>query len=205
MCLFIRQRKQELMFKLLHVVNPVLDLLNIDRYVLGRRYSMTKCVCFSSSFFHRGLFTPPVPRSEMLPKPEPSSPRSLDILEVTEVSTVTTVGMKEEDVTSDLSAHSIEPDLWLEPPPYGMTTVSDEPKAWKEPPSCEATTIFEEPKAWMEPPSYEVVTSPKAEEAPSRAMLEAFHQFQHNPAVQVRGSISCLTSLYLCVTWMNWI
>ncbi|XP_024368679.1 uncharacterized protein [Physcomitrium patens] len=158
-----------------------------DRYVFGSLPTVEEVEDASSELQNAlslGLFTPPVPRSETLPKPEPSSPRSLDILEVTEVSTVTTVGMKEEDVTSDLSAHSIEPDLWLEPPPYGMTTVSDEPKAWKEPPSCEATTIFEEPKAWMEPPSYEVVTSPKAEEAPSRAMLEAFHQFQHNPAVQ---------------------
>lgn len=140
-----------------------------DRYVFGTLPTVEEVEDASSELqnaLRLGLFTPPVPWSETLPKPQPSSPRSLDILEVTEVSTVTTVGDKEEDVTSDLSAPSIEPDLWLEPPPYGVTTVFDEAKAWKE------------------PPSYEVVTSPKAEEAPSRAMLEAFHQFQHNPAVQ---------------------
>lgn len=116
--------------------------------------------------FDRGFFTPPVPNSETFDKPEsssrsPRSPRSprtprgptiVEVTEVTEVSTVTTVGDTEE-VSSDLSAPSVEPEPWIEPPPY------------------------------------EVVTSPKEPELPSSAMLEAFHQFQHNPQVQVSGSI----------------
>lgn len=34
-----------------------------------------------------------------------------------------------------------------------------------------------------------MISSPKEPEAPSSAMLEAFHQFQHNPQVQVSGLV----------------
>ena len=135
-------------------------------------------------FFDRGFFTPPVPKPETLPKAEsssarsPGSPRGPTIVEVTEVSTVTTVGDVEDEVTSDLSAPATaEPEPWLEPPPYEVATSPKDPA----PTSAEV-------EAWLEPPSYEVATSPKAPEAPSSAMLEAFHQFQHNPQVQVSGS-----------------
>jgi hypothetical protein len=145
---------------------------------------MTRCRFL---LFDRGFFTPPVPKPEALPKAEsssarlPSSPRGPTIVEVTEVSTVTTVGDEEEEVTSDLSAPTsaeVEAEAWLEPPPYEVATSPKDP--------APASAAVE---AWLEPPSYEVATSPKAAEAPSSAMLEAFHQFQHNPQVQVSGSI----------------
>jgi hypothetical protein len=120
-----------------------------------------------------GFFTPPVPKTEALAESSSAgSPCGPTIVEVTEVSTVTTVGDVEDEVTSDLSAPtSGEAEAWIEPPPY---------EAPISPKDADPTS----PEAWIEPPSYEVATSPQAPEPPSSAMLEAFHQFQHNPQVQ---------------------
>ncbi|KAG0625537.1 hypothetical protein M758_2G063300 [Ceratodon purpureus] len=152
-----------------------------DHYVFGSLPTVKEVEEASSDLqnaLRLGFFTPPVPKTETLPKAEsssagsPGSPRGPTIVEVTEVSTVTTVGDLEDDVTSDLSAPSLA-EAWIEPPPYEVATS----------PRDGAPTL-PEVEAWIEPPSYEVATSPKAPEAPSSAMLEAFHQFQHNPQVQ---------------------
>jgi len=134
-----------------------------DHYVFGSLPTVKEVEEASSDLqnaLRLGFLTPAAPTSETFPKPEssssrsPRSPRSprgpsfFDVTEVTEVSTVTTVGDTEEEVSSDPSAPQVEPEAWIEPPPY------------------------------------EMVTSPKEPEAPSSAMLEAFHQFQHDPQVQ---------------------
>lgn len=79
-----------------------------------------------------------------------STPQFVEVTEVTENSTVTTVGDVEE-VNSDLCGPPTEPE-WVDPLPIQVT----------------ANTV----------------------EAPSNAMMEAFHQFQHNPQIQVRTLIS---------------
>jgi len=135
-----------------------------DYYVFGSLPTVEEVEEASSDLQNAlriGFFTPP-PKSEALPKPESSSPRSHPqsprsplgqvLVEVTEMSTVTTVGEVEEEVTSNLSPPPVEP--------------------------------LVESKECIESPLYEVATSPKLPGAPSSAMLEAFYQFQHNPQVQ---------------------
>lgn len=89
-----------------------------------------------------------------------SSPRFVEVTEVTENSTVTTVGDVEE-VNSDLSG-----------PPTELE--------------------------WVDPLSIQVTAN--TVEAPSSAMFEAFHQFQHNPQIQVWNPNIQVTA-FSCAIW----
>lgn len=151
-----------------------------DHYVFGSLPTLTEVEEASSDLqnaLRLGFFTPPVLKPEaesssVRSSSPASSPHGPTIVELTEVSAVTTVGDLEDEVTSNLTAPT-SPVAWIEPPPYD---VAISPRDVAPTPSSE----FEE-----EPPSQQVATtSPKAPEAPSSAMLEAFHQFQHNPQVQ---------------------
>ena len=104
--------------------------------------------------FCRGFVTP------NRTTPVGSSPRFVDVTEVTENSTVTTVGDVEE-VNSDLSG-----------PPTEL--------------------------GWVDPLSIQVKAN--TVEAPSNAMIEAFHQFQHNPQIQVWNSNSQVNA-FSCAIW----
>jgi hypothetical protein len=118
-----------------------------------------------------GFLTPPVLETEALPVSGPS------IVEVTdfEPSVVTTIGDDETSANSGPSALEVTADTELS----NVTTVGDGEGEVNSP----LSPLFTKPD-WIEPPALDLATTPKEHGAPSNAMLEAFHEFQHNPQVQ---------------------
>lgn len=99
-------------------------------------------------------------------------------MEVTdfEPSIVTTIGDDETSANSGPSALEVTADTELS----NVTTVGDGEGEVNSP----LSPLFTKPD-WIEPPALDLATTPKEHGAPSNAMLEAFHEFQHNPQVQV--------------------
>jgi hypothetical protein len=137
-----------------------------DHYVFGSLPTVKEVEEASSDLqnaLRLGFFTPAAPTSETFPKPESSSSRSPRSPRTPRTPRGPTVV----DVTQVTEVSTV-------------TTVGDP----EEEVSSDLSAPQVETEAWIEPPPYEMVTSPKEPEAPSSAMLEAFHQFQHNPQVQ---------------------
>ena len=98
-----------------------------------------------------------------------------------EPSVVTTIGDDETPANSGPIALEVTADTEFS----NVTTVGDGEGEVNSP----LSPLFTKPD-WIEPPALDLATTPKEHGAPSNAMLEAFHEFQHNPQVQV-----CILSL----------